>query len=289
MTNQLIVPVYIKIKFLSAMKIVTIIVTLASSFLFVNTVVAKEANTFYIGIFGGSADSVFGSPKNGDSDAGRAYDGSIFAGSIYNNDLNLSHVVGAEVGWLLSDKWRFDLAYYNLGGDMDWTTDINWTTLDDEFAVSDHIFAADFQSHLILVNAYFSPIILGKFKPYVGVGIGVAVNKLSSIVGPYAAASIGNLGFSSFVESDTTTKLAYRLAFGLEYLLNERWILGLDFSFINIGGFSSGSAGKFINGHLETENEFGVDVENEFGVDVLGDKFEDVWIRSITLGLKYIF
>ena len=77
--------------------------------------------------------------------------------------------------------------------------------------------------------------------------------------------------------SDTTTKLAYRFALGLEYLLKDRWILGLDFSFINIGSFSSGTLGKHISG------EGGSTI-----YPIKAYEFEDVWIRSVTLGLKYI-
>jgi opacity protein-like surface antigen len=233
------------------------LIFLIAVLLFVKVVVAEEDSQYYVGLSGGFTDSILGSPDNGPATAGAA-----FSGQPYGNNLDLDYTLGIKAGWLHSDYWRFDLAYQHLGGDMDWQTRFPGVPVDG-------IFAADFESNVILVNAYLSLKSFGKFKPYAGVGIGAAFNELDSI----SEAAVGIPVFA-FPEDNTTTEFAYRFMLGGNYSLTDAWKLDFELSMMNIGDFSSGNSRTFLGGAQQPIGKY---------------KFEDTWIGSATIGIQYHF
>ena len=236
------------------MKYVFKITITAIIILFAKNIVAAEPNTFYIEAFAGYADSAFGSPDGGTPTAG-----ANFLGKTFDHDLDSGFVPGVKLGWMQSEKLRFDISYQYHDADFDYQT--NFVGV---FCCSP--FSADFQSNVILANAYFSPKRFGKFNPYVGVGIGAAINKLDSIREGDPLLAI--------VQEDKTTELAYRFSLGSDYSISENWKLNLDLSILNIGDFSSGNNRTFLNGNTQPVGEY---------------EFEDTWIWSTFFGIRYLF
>lgn len=65
------------------------------------------------------------------------------------------------------------------------------------------------------------------------------------------------------------------LAVGTDYILTKNVSLNVDLSLLNIGDVSSGNTRTLVS--TGTEQAIGA------------YKFEDIWIRTLTMGLKYRF
>ena len=226
-----------------------------------NGVYAEDSSPYYVELFGGQGSSVSGPDEGPDTVGGN------FNGRMRDVNLDVGKIYGIRAGYIMSDNYRFDISYYKTKSDLDWLADFS-STLD----VSD--FVADMDSQIVLVSAYYNFNTGNSFSPYVGVGVGLSRNEFKS-----AAESILGTGLHvSYPASNTKTQFAYRLAVGADYLFTKNLSFNADFSLINIGDASSG------NTRLDSTSPPIVT-----STPIGAYKFEDIWIRALTVGLKYRF
>ncbi len=224
--------------------------------LFINTssVYAEDFNPYYVELFSGQAVSIYGGPNSGPDTSGGSFNGRMSDINLHVNTMN-----GVRIGYRVSNNYRFDISYYKIKSNLDWTTN---------FPGNHHTeFIADMDSRLILLSAYYDFTTINSFSPYIGVGIGQSRNEFKS------GEEFSNGKHLTYLKDKTTIGLSYRLAVGIDYLLSQNLSFTADLSLVNIGDASSGDERTAGN----TTHSIGV------------YKFEDMWIRTISIGLKYHF
>ena len=91
------------------------------------------------------------------------------------------------------------------------------------------------QSTVGLVNLYYDIGHYGGLTPYVGVGAGIAQNKMENVLVPSS-------GFETF--GSTKTSFAWALMAGASYDLGDRWAIDAGYRYINFGDATSGVWGN---------------------------------------------
>jgi opacity protein-like surface antigen len=138
------------------------------------------------------------------------------------NDVGNSPVLQGGVGWRFSPSFRMDATLGYRGG----------YALDDrDNSPSD--FKADITSLALMGNAYWD-FNLDGVKPYVGVGLGVAQNKIDRIrntAGPFSAELPGG----------TSTDMAWALMAGVTFQLSSSMALDVGYRYIDLGKIESDS------------------------------------------------
>lgn len=106
----------------------------------------------------------------------------------------------------------------------------------------------------IFANGYYDIPTEGGFKPYVGVGLGLASNSLEGRIGNDSASLSGS-------------SLAYQLKVGVAYAVSDQFDLGLGFRLLGQGKFS-GTANATINGFTASQSNVEVSPGTAFASEV---------------------
>jgi opacity protein-like surface antigen len=197
----------------------------------------------------------------GSPSAGSNTSGASFTGQSRDIDLDYNETFGIRAGYIVSDNFRFDISFYDVGSELDWMTDFP--------GIGTSTFTADIDSQILLVSAYYNFTTKTNFSPYLGLGIGYSRNKFKSGKEYFDDGSLG-----ASVASNTETEFAYRLSIGTDYVFTENLLLNVDLSSMNIGDASSASRRTFNDGSTQTIGAY---------------EFEDIWLSTLTMGLKYRF
>lgn len=139
------------------------------------------------------------------------------------NEIGDSPVVQLGVGWRLNQNVRVDATLGYRG----------WYELDDGDAFPSD-FKADITSWALMANGYYD-FSLTWGKPYVGAGLGIAMNKIDTITN-----SGGALVPQSFsIPGGSSSGLAWALMAGISFPLSPTMTLDLGWRYIDLGDIES--------------------------------------------------
>jgi opacity protein-like surface antigen len=139
------------------------------------------------------------------------------------NDVGNSPVIQGGIGWRFSPNFRIDGTLGYRGG----------YELNDSDGFPSK-YNADVTSWALMANAYYD-FNLSWGKPYVGVGLGVAVNEIGTIT------NTANIpGAPTFtLPGGTTTDLAWSLQAGIAFQLSPRVTLDVGYRYADLGKIES--------------------------------------------------
>ncbi len=168
------------------------------------------------------------------------------------DDIGNSPLLGLGVGYRINPMFRTDLTFTYRGG----------------FAIDDKVngtaYDGDIDSYATMLNGYFDvPVDLGRFKPYVGFGIGWAHNKQDA-----QGATVA--GVKETAPDGTANSFAWQAMLGTGFAITENLSLDAGYRYFD-GGRLKWDAGK-----------------TSAGNDFNGAK-GDLKSHEITLGLRYGF
>lgn len=215
---------------------------------------------FYVGLDGGWAIGL------GDADRISGV-GAGVNGFAYNAHAHSGYHVGANLGYRWNCLLRTDLSYTYLKPNS-----YHWR-LDAPGAEQNIRFKAHLHSHLVLLNTYLHLNALYCFlpclDPYITGGVGVATNRLDDI-----SETLNSGAFVGRIQSFTKTNFGARVGIGAMKYFCRSWIVDFGFNANYIGRVDSNNIRNNANG----------------GVSTLGAyRFENNWIGTFYLGLKYAF
>jgi opacity protein-like surface antigen len=157
-----------------------------------------------------------------------ALDGFICGDPVCNtpgelNDVGNSFVIQGGLGWRLNPNTRVDVTLGYRGS----------YELDDGDAFPSD-FKADITSWALMANGYYD-FSLTWGKPYVGAGLGIAMNKIDTITN-----SGGALAPQSFaIPGGSSSGLAWALMAGISFPLSPTMTLDLGWRYIDLGDIES--------------------------------------------------
>lgn len=190
--------------------------------------------------------------------------GAFFNGHAKDIEVDGGSVYGVRIGRELSGSWSFDFSYYYMKNDCNWTTEFEYGSIDGKFT-------ADIESMAFFISTYYTFFKKEwKMLPYFGLSLGISRNEFKSSKESYD----GGFNAYAYPSDNTETGFAYRFAIGTNYILTDNLKLNLDLSMMNLNSASSGDYRTFPDGQNETIGKY---------------KFEDLWMGSICIGLKYLF
>lgn len=193
--------------------------------------------------------------------------GALFNGPSFDARARSGYMVGANVGCRFNSLFRSDLSYTFLREPYRWTA----LSTNNNFPLS---FSSTLRSHLFLLNGYLNLnslfCLCPGWDPYVGVGLGVAVNQLRNV---QEFTSL-NSQFVADINNGNRTNFAARFGLGITRCLWRRTVLDLAFNANYIGQVHTGNARTLSTGQV-----------GPIGIY----RFRNNWIGTISLGLKYLF
>jgi opacity protein-like surface antigen len=171
-----------------------------------------------------------------------------FFSSSWSDDYNTALTFSFGGGYYWSKNFRTDLTFgYHSEGKSTYNgeyryTDLGATTY--EGKVADRTIQ---RTGTILFNAYYDFADYGRFRPYIGAGLGIAINELerrnsSEQVACGAAAPVGSCSGTLFASPTTTNatntavSLAAAVTAGVTYSLGEYTSLDLSYRYLYTGG-----------------------------------------------------
>lgn len=149
---------------------------------------------------------------------------------IGSYDAGTSPIIGAGLGYKVSDQVRVDatLGYrwnYDVSGSSGPLSALSGSSIDG---------AADIDSLVGLVNAYYDIGTYGRFTPYVGAGIGFARNHVGSTNVSVSGTSVGS------VNSHTDTSFAWQLSAGTAVDIAHNLKLDVGYRYLDMGDAKTG-------------------------------------------------
>ena len=183
-------------------------------------------------------------------------------GNGKSNDLGSGGVVGIGVGRYFNNNIRGEMSLsYRDGHQLD-TPDTIWPS---------YIYKADLKSVSMFLSGYYdfnSINLSGKsLTPYIGGGIGLARNDMG-----VTTVSVSGENFTS-IEGKNVTEFAWKLGAGANLNLTEKCSLDLNYQFVDLGKFKSGT--------LLSNSMFGTDMQKPFEGNYR--------TNELTIGLRYKF
>lgn len=146
------------------------------------------------------------------------------------NDIGNSPLFGLGVGYRINPMFRTDLTF-TYRGSYAIDDKVNGTTYD-----------GDIESYATMLNGYFDiPVDLGRFKPYVGFGIGWAHNEQDN-----QGATVG--GVKDTAPSGSSDTFAWQAMLGTGVVLTESLTLDAGYRYFD-GGELKWDAGRTKNGN----------------------------------------
>jgi opacity protein-like surface antigen len=98
--------------------------------------------------------------------------------------------------------------------------------------------SADYDNITVFANAFWDITNYGGFTPYVGGGVGLAINTLSNVSDPVGAAD------------STNTSFAWNIAAGMSYDISNNWKVDLAWRYTSFGELVSGGRQPFDSNEL---------------------------------------
>ena len=150
------------------------------------------------------------------------------SGTIPNNDLDRSNVLGISIGKYLSERFRSEIGISQRKGFKYHTT-----------ALPGYYYKSDVESFTVFLNGYVDAqpmtLLQNSVTTYVGAGIGISRNKMNplSIYRDWVL-----LGTAS---SNTETELALKFALGALINLSNNVSVDLNYQYVDLGDVKSGT------------------------------------------------
>jgi opacity protein-like surface antigen len=188
---------------------------------------------------------------------------------LYDDDLGTGSAFGFSAGKYFSDNFRLELELIKRTG---YEYDADYNGGGEEAARMS--LAADLDSTSIFVNGFydFQPFIIRNtaITPYLGGGIGISRNKIDKVNELNAGVSQGVT-----VGGDTVNQFAYKLSAGTLVSLTEQLSLDVNYQYVNLGSFKSGTR---------------VEVNGVFNQDLVeGVNGGEIKTQELMVGLQYKF
>ena len=204
-------------RFITLQKLLLITLLTLSTSLF-----ADDASKFYATIQAGLSKSISTGDMPIIDQVGVACNGK-------SNDLGSAGVVGIGVGKYFNNNIRGEMSLnYRDGHQLDTTDTIN----------AGFSYKADLKSVSMFFSGYYdfnSINLSGKsLTPYIGGGIGLARNDMG-------VTTVSAIGGSTSIEGKNVTEFAWKLGAGANLNLTEKCSLDLNYQFVDLGKFKSGS------------------------------------------------
>jgi opacity protein-like surface antigen len=155
--------------------------------------------------------------------------------TLQNDDLGTGRAFGFSVGKYLTDSFRLELEAIKRTGyefDAPFTT-AGLTTLTDK---------AKMQTEAVFINGFydFQPFTMSNtaITPYLGGGVGISRNKMGT-----NAFYVNGIPTSfATIDGDTINQFAYKLSAGTLVSLTEHLSLDVNYQYVNLGDFKSGTS-----------------------------------------------
>jgi hypothetical protein len=198
------------------------------------TAAAQEpfsGHTWYVGLEGGLTTGL----DNADDSSGV---GSSFNGVATGAQCGDGYNVGIRLGHWLCDSVRVDCSYHYHADDYNWVTTFPGTN-------NVNAVDAEVECHVALFNAFWHPLSgYLRFDPYVGCGIGVAINQMHSAKETFPGQFTFNF---AEIESGTSTAFAAALCAGFQIPCGDRCSLDWGVTALHLGEISSGESRIFFS------------------------------------------
>lgn len=153
------------------------------------------------------------------------------------DDLDDGALAGVGLGYHVNEAFRVDLTYTHRAGN--------------DLAAGDSIggnYHSDIKSDAVMVSGYYDlPVSVGKFKPYVGAGIGWARNRMSGIRQDWNV-SPAEQGWQRD-PGGSASGFAWQVMAGLTYQINAAWSADIGYRHFD-GGKLETNAGTSEVQHL---------------------------------------
>lgn len=175
------------------------------------------------------AGAVFGA----DPDVSATIDDFDIGSGWFRSDSSTLFTVGGGVGYYWSSRFRTDITVdYN--GEAEASAAVDATMDDDSFSIRDQVKQA---STTFLFNAYYDFLGRSRFTPYIGAGIGFAINRLkrdNALDIDCPTCGIDYEGAISGKEQNVT--FAAMATVGFSYEITPVTMLDVNYRFLHIAG-----------------------------------------------------
>lgn len=129
------------------------------------------------------------------------------------DDIGDSPIISGGIGYRFNESFRTDI-----------TISHRWGFELDEADIAGTIYEADIESTAYMINGYYDiPVDMGRFRPFFGVGIGFARNKLDKLEWYDPTPASGK------IPGGTNTDFAWQLMLGTVVEISER--CGIEFGY----------------------------------------------------------
>ena len=187
--------------------------------------------------------------------------------SNQNEDLGTGSAFGFSVGKYLNDNFRLELEATKRTG---YEFDARCTTICGA-GVEDK---AKIQTETLFINGFydFQPFSIRNtaITPYLGGGVGISRNKMGT-----TEIYLNGLPAGVTIDGNTINKFAYKLSAGTLFSLTEQLSLDVNYQYVNLGDFKSGT-NVYENGVFDGTLQRGID-----GGDIKS--------QELMFGLQYTF
>ena len=184
--------------------------------------------------------------------------------TMQNEDLGTGSAFGFSVGKYLTNSFRLEIeAIKRTGYEYD-TPFVQFTN---------NAFEANIQTEALFVNGFydFQPFSMSNtaITPYLGGGVGISKNKMGT-----TDVILNGIPNGQTVDGNTIHQFAYKLSAGTLVSLTEQLSLDVNYQYVNLGAFKSGTP-----------------FSNTFGGGTLQRGFNGGEIKSqeLMVGLQYKF
>jgi len=163
---------------------------------------------------------------------------------LENEDLGTGSAFGFSVGKYLTNSFRLELEAIKRTG---YEYDARFTTAGLTTATEE----AKIQTEALFVNGFydFQPFSIRNtaITPYLGGGVGISRNKMGTIV-----QYVNGIPDGATINGTTINQFAYKLSAGTLVSITEQLSLDVNYQYVNLGAFKSGTpfSNTFGSGNL---------------------------------------
>ena len=173
-------------------------------------------------------------------------------GEFISRSIGDAVTIGAGIGWQINHRLRFDLTgEYRSTAEVKALDNLTGRLLVPAGTLQANThYTGELSSYVGLMNAYWDMFRWRGFTPYVGAGIGLAVNTLSGMTTLSTATFIDDLTGDvtnvvdpGHAKSHSQTNLAWALMAGTSYDISANAKFDLGYRYMNLGSGSTASSG----------------------------------------------
>jgi len=150
-----------------------------------------------------------------------------------NEDLGTGSAFGFSVGKYLTDSFRLELEAIKRTG-------YEYDARSSSAEFSNITYEANIQTEAVFVNGFydFQPFTMSNtaITPYLGGGVGISRNKMGTAVN-----HTNGIPDPLTLDGDTVNQFAYKLSAGTLVSLTEQLSLDVNYQYVNLGAFKSGT------------------------------------------------